>query len=48
LQELPEPPRRVFVTHGEVGSATAMAQHIRERFDWPVEVPEHGQQFKLS
>ncbi len=48
LQELPAPPRRVFVTHGEVGSATAMAQHIRERFDWPVEVPEHGQQFKLS
>jgi len=48
LQELPAPPRRVFVTHGEVGSATAMAQHIRERFDWPVEVPEHGQQFELS
>lgn len=48
LQELPAPPRRVFVTHGEVGSATAMAQHIRERFDWTVEVPEHGRQFELS
>jgi len=48
LQDLPAPPRRVFVTHGEVGSATAMAEHIRERFNWPVEVPEHGQQFELS
>ena len=48
LQDLPAPPQRVFVTHGEVGSATAMAQHIRERFNWRVEVPEHGQQFELT
>jgi len=48
LQDLPAPPRRVFVTHGEVGSATAMAEHIRERFNWPVDVPEHGQQFELT
>lgn len=48
LQDLPAPPRRVFITHGEVGSAAAMAGHIRERFNWPVEVPEHGQQFELS
>jgi len=48
LRDLPAPPRRVFVTHGEVGSATAMAQHIRERFNWPVDVPEHGQQFQLT
>ncbi|MGH9874959.1 MAG: MBL fold metallo-hydrolase RNA specificity domain-containing protein, partial [Pyrinomonadaceae bacterium] len=46
LQDLSAPPSRVFVTHGEVGSATAMAEHIRERFNWPVEVPEHGQQFE--
>jgi metallo-beta-lactamase family protein len=48
LADLPAPPRRVFVTHGEVGSAGAMAQHIRERFNWPVEVPEYGQQFELT
>lgn len=48
LTELPSPPRRVFVTHGELGSANAMAAHIRERFNWPVEVPEHGQRFELS
>ncbi|MGH9932720.1 MAG: MBL fold metallo-hydrolase RNA specificity domain-containing protein [Pyrinomonadaceae bacterium] len=48
LQDLPAPPRRVFVTHGEVESAAAMAGHIRERFNWTVEVPEHGQQFELT
>jgi metallo-beta-lactamase family protein len=48
LQDLPAPPRGAFVTHGEIGSATAMAEHIRERFNWPVEVPEHGQQFELT
>ena len=48
LAELPSPPRLVFVTHGEVGSANAMAARIRERFNWPVEVPEHGQRFELS
>ena len=48
LKGLPSPPRRVFITHGEVGSATAMAEHIRQRFGWPIEVPEHGQQFELN
>jgi metallo-beta-lactamase family protein len=48
LTELPSPPRRIFVTHGELGSANAMAARIRERFNWPVEVPEHGQQFQLT
>ncbi|HEV7683223.1 MAG TPA: MBL fold metallo-hydrolase [Pyrinomonadaceae bacterium] len=48
LQDLPAAPRGVFVTHGEVGSANAMAGHIRERFSWPVEVPEHGQKFELT
>jgi metallo-beta-lactamase family protein len=48
LKDLPAPPTRVFVTHGEVGSANAMAQHIRQQFNWTVEVPEHGQQFELT
>jgi metallo-beta-lactamase family protein len=47
LKDLPAPPLRVFVTHGEVGSANAMAQHIRQQFNWTVEVPEHGQRFEL-
>jgi metallo-beta-lactamase family protein len=48
LKDLPAAPKRVFVTHGEVGSANAMAQHIRQQFNWSVDVPEHGQRFELS
>jgi len=47
LQDMPSPPRRTFVTHGEIGSATAMAEHIREKFNWVVEVPKYGDQFEF-
>jgi metallo-beta-lactamase family protein len=47
LKDLPTPPRRTFVTHGEVGSATAMATKIRERFGWTVDVPQYGERFEL-
>lgn len=47
LQYLPAPPRRTFVTHGELGSANAMAEHIRNKFGWEVAVPEYGERFDL-
>jgi metallo-beta-lactamase family protein len=47
LEGLPAPPKRVFVTHGETGSADAMAARIRERFDWQVEVPQYGERCEL-
>jgi len=47
LSDLVEPPRQTFVTHGEVGSATAMAERIRERFGWTVKVPKYGDRFEL-
>jgi metallo-beta-lactamase family protein len=47
LKDLPAPPRQTFVTHGEVGSATAMAEHIKETFGWTVEVPDYGETFEL-
>lgn len=47
LEGLPEPPKRVFVTHGETGSAQAMASHIRERFGWEIEVPQYGERANL-
>jgi metallo-beta-lactamase family protein len=48
LEGMPSPPRRVFVTHGESGSAAAMAARIRERFGWPIEVPQYGEKFELT
>ena len=47
LQDLPSPPKKVFVTHGETGSAEAMASHIRERFGWNIEVPQYGERVQL-
>jgi metallo-beta-lactamase family protein len=47
LKDLPAPPRRTFVTHGELGSANAMAEHIRTKFGWVVDVPEYGERFDL-
>lgn len=41
-------PRRSFTTHGEPEAAAAMAEHIRERFGWKVDVPEYGQTVELG
>lgn len=48
LEGLPGTPKEVFVTHGEVGSADAMAAHLRERFGWHVEVPQYGEKASLE
>ena len=48
LEEMPAPPRRVFVTHGEPDAAQAMAGHLRDRFGWQIEVPQYGEKFELE
>lgn len=47
LEGLHTAPRRVFTTHGEPEAAEAMAQHIRDRFGWTVEVPAFEERFEL-
>jgi len=47
LEGLRTPPRKVFTTHGEPESAEAMANHIRKRFGWVVEVPTLNQTVEL-
>ena len=47
LEGLPSPPKLVFVTHGESGSAEAMASRIRERFGWQIEVSKYGEKFQF-
>jgi metallo-beta-lactamase family protein len=47
LEGMPSAPQRTFLTHGEPPAANAMANHIKERFGWPVEVPVYGQRFRL-
>jgi metallo-beta-lactamase family protein len=47
LQDMPLPPKKVFVIHGEPEAAAAMAAHIRERFGWNIEVPQYGERIQL-
>jgi len=48
LGHLKGPPRRVFVTHGEEDAATELADRIREKWGWPVEVPHYQDEHKLD
>lgn len=48
LEGMPSAPKRVFVTHGEPEAAQAMANHIRERFGWQIEVPQYGEKVELA
>ncbi|MGH9880893.1 MAG: MBL fold metallo-hydrolase RNA specificity domain-containing protein, partial [Pyrinomonadaceae bacterium] len=48
LKGLTTPPRRTFITHGEPHAASAMADHIRERFGWIVELPVYAERFILK
>jgi metallo-beta-lactamase family protein len=47
LEGLHNTPKRVFTTHGEPEAAEAMAQHIRDRFGWTVEVPTFEERVEL-
>jgi metallo-beta-lactamase family protein len=42
------PPRKLFVTHGEEEAALCLAGKVREERNWPVEVPEYQQEWDLA
>lgn len=48
LEGLGTTPTKVFTTHGEPDAAAAMAQHIRDRFGWTVEVPQYQESVELT
>lgn len=48
LEGLNSTPKTVFTTHGEPDAAAAMAQHIRDRFGWNVDVPQYEESVELS
>jgi metallo-beta-lactamase family protein len=47
VAQMPRPPKRVFVTHGEPVPADALRLAIEERHGWPCTVPDHGARFEL-
>jgi len=48
LGNLREPPRRVFVTHGEEEASLGMAQIIDQEMKWPVHVPVYEESVDLD
>ncbi len=48
LSTLQQPPRRVFITHGEPQAAEALAQAINQRFQWSTLVPAYLQTSQLD
>ena len=48
LEGLKLPPRHTYLTHGEPEAATAMAEHIKQRFGWAVSVPKLGDRVDLA
>ncbi|MGZ9097509.1 MAG: MBL fold metallo-hydrolase RNA specificity domain-containing protein [Micavibrio sp.] len=47
LENFSSPPRRVFVTHGEIEAAEAMKEKIEEKFGWNVTVPSYMHRAEL-
>lgn len=48
LGALQQPPRRVFLTHGEEDVSLAFAETIAAQMNWPVHVPEYGESVTLD
>lgn len=42
------PPRKTFLVHGEPEAAASLAEKIRSRFGWEVEIPKHGESFDID
>jgi metallo-beta-lactamase family protein len=48
LLALPQPPRQVFVTHGEAASANSFVQFVREKTGWNASAPAYNQRMELD
>lgn len=48
LEKFPSPPRKIFVTHGELHAAKALQEKITERLGWPSGVPSYLEKVPLG
>jgi metallo-beta-lactamase family protein len=48
LSSLKEPPRKVFITHGEESAATAFQQFLTEKTGWTCVVPDYEEETMLD
>ena len=48
LTNIKNPPKNIFVVHGEENSAQQFAKHINEKTGWPTTVPDYQDQVTLT
>jgi metallo-beta-lactamase family protein len=48
LGHLKRPPRRVFLIHGEQDSVSRLAEEIRTKWSWAVDVPDYQDEYELT
>ena len=48
LGKFPSPPRKTFLTHGELHAATALQEKIAESLGWAAEVPSYLEKVSLG
>ena len=48
MRQLPQPPRHVYVTHGEPGASDALRARIDHELRWNVSVPEYREVVTLD
>jgi len=48
LGHLQQPPRQIFLTHGDAGASRHFAGQVRQRFGWAATVPEYLQTVELT
>ncbi len=48
LKVMPNPPKKVFITHGEISSSEGLAKKIEETLGWKTEIPEYLETEKLT
>ncbi len=47
MQSISQPPKRVFVVHGEAGAAESLRDRIKSQLGWSAAAPTDGQIFEL-
>jgi len=48
LSRTPEPPRVVYVVHGEPHASRALARRINDELGWCAVVPRYGERVRLD
>jgi len=48
LEELPVPPRTLYLTHGEPSATQSLNQKIQKKFGWSTHIPNYGETIELK